>query len=1100
MQALLDRLKSVDPKARQAELEAALKTETRPREIDKLVKELKIIRNLNSLDLSPYDAFTKKVLPVIPSAFRAPITLPGGSLYNPDINVLTRNVGLVNDVLSEAKGKVDPETLESLKKDLYDQVGQLTAIEAPEAGYDELRKNYFTTIAGVNTPKGGFFQSKMIRKRQNLSARGVIIPNSTLGIDEAEIPFNVGFKIYEPFIRRAMKERGYKSDEIDSAISGQTDLAKRVLQDVGNTRPVILNRAPSIWGGSVTGHRPIFVDKETIGVPNLFDTYAKGDHDGDSCLCDIHLRHNFVNKTMRRSRIALTIRGIALVFLCASKTKLKRSIASAIGLLRGHGSVFIGDIIHYPRPYEEKRNEWGGMNSKYRVLPGQHVRALDTTTSPPSVVWDEIVSLSKHRNIPEMIVTLADGYSITCSPGNSIVIYDNGAYTTVDLLRRDVTGEVVPCIDKDSGCVYHQKIVSVEYCHRVIDMWDVTLKNNTIFLADNHLFVFDTVAVHVPVTQGAIKDVLNMRPSMTLIAEQSGSLVAEPEHSAIVGLYNLSKTPQGRKRINDILPDTYDFKGPVSKSDILAMLQQIALDKGPDAGKVINDIRRLGDSVAHDTGLTISLSDLKPLKEARDIMMPSLLKELRSLPEKERTQENLGNIYTKYIKQGNQALDDYYKGAGTELADIYLSKARGSQSQYRDMVLSPIAVVSRDMPSRPIRHSYVEGLSPAEYAIAAHGARLGVLGRSQGAAMPGALGKELLATANTLVINKAKGSSMGEIMAEVGKWRDTDIADRYLSRDVVSPAGVILSRKDELITPKLLQRIKSSGVKELWVYSPLQSSSADGGIPAMSYGNNHKGVLPTPGENIGATSAFALVEPLFTSSMGSFHTGGSLGGKASAYPRIKQILELTKHMPDKVPLAESTGTVSAISKDSLGGSEIIIDGNPHYVQPNLPLRVKVGDRVMRGDPLASGTIDPRDLADLKDLSAAQNYMVDELHSLIPSAKRRALETVVEGITRHAQVTDPGDSSYLPGDIDLISTIEKQNKDLVNKVKYDFLFKGVNYLPQNTQSWLSKLNFRNIKREFTQDVMSGAEADTSSYEPAPALARGLEFGKGKDGRY
>lgn len=310
MKELLNRLQSVDPKARQKEIEALLQTEKRPREIDKLVKELRVLRNINALGITPYDAFTRSVLPVIPSTYRAPIALPGGTMYNPDINLLMRNVGLVNDVLQEAKGKVDDDTLESLKKDLYDQVEQLTGIDSPEAGYDEIRNNYFTTLAGASSPKSGFFQSKMIRKRQNLSARGVIVPNTNLGIDEAEIPYNVGFKIYDPFVRRALKDRGYNREEIDTAINSQSDLAKKVLQDIGNDRPVILNRAPSIWGGSVTGHRPIFVDKETIGVPNLFCPYSFGDFDGDSGLCSLRL-HLFCGIPPLR-RFLLTIKYIVV--------------------------------------------------------------------------------------------------------------------------------------------------------------------------------------------------------------------------------------------------------------------------------------------------------------------------------------------------------------------------------------------------------------------------------------------------------------------------------------------------------------------------------------------------------------------------------------------------------------------------------------------------------------------------------------------------------------------------------------------------------------------------------------------------------------------
>jgi hypothetical protein len=69
------------------------------------------------------------------------------------------------------------------------------------------------------------------------------------------------------------------------------------------------------------------------------------------------------------------------------------------------------------------------------------------------------------------------------------------------------------------------------------------------------------------------------------------------------------------------------------------------LEKGPDAAKVINDIRRLGDNYSYESGLTIGLSDLSPLKKDRDEIMPDMLREIRSIPERERTQDKLGAIY-----------------------------------------------------------------------------------------------------------------------------------------------------------------------------------------------------------------------------------------------------------------------------------------------------------------------------------------------------------------------------------------------------------------------------------------------------------------------
>jgi DNA-directed RNA polymerase subunit beta' len=128
-------------------------------------------------------------------------------------------------------------------------------------------------------------------------------------------------------------------------------------------------------------------------------------------------------------------------------------------------------------------------------------------------------------------------------------------------------------------------------------------------------------------------------------------------------------------------------------------------------------------------------------------------------------------------------------------------------------------------------------------------------------------------------------------------------------------------------------------------------------------------------------------------------------------------------------------------------------------------------------------------------------MVDELVRATPGKlRRRAAEVIVEGITRHAKITDPGDSDYLPGDIALLSEIQSKNKDLDDKAKYEFLFKGVNFLPQATQSWMSQLNFRYLKNVLNDAIVEGKMSDTHGYEPAAALAFPAEFGEGDEGRY
>ncbi|MDP3014490.1 MAG: hypothetical protein Q8M92_09625, partial [Candidatus Subteraquimicrobiales bacterium] len=90
-------------------------------------------------------------------------------------------------------------------------------------------------------------------------------------------------------------------------ISSKDPIAISALQRAGDQRPVLVNRAPSISEGSVTAHYPIFVDKLNINVPTVFAQFQKGDFDGDTLLCDIHLRVSNVHSLERRLRFLLAL-------------------------------------------------------------------------------------------------------------------------------------------------------------------------------------------------------------------------------------------------------------------------------------------------------------------------------------------------------------------------------------------------------------------------------------------------------------------------------------------------------------------------------------------------------------------------------------------------------------------------------------------------------------------------------------------------------------------------------------------------------------------------------------------------------------------------
>ncbi len=286
MSEILNRLSDIDIDDRLPRIKNRIEHETSPRIIDKLVKEFKVLNNLKKEGLTPYEAFTREIVPVIPAQFRSPIELPNGNIFSPETNILLRDIALTNNLVDKSK-EMGKEQEDKATKELYKTVEKLMGFKSPEEG-----KNLFDTISGGKAPpKRGFFQRHMVRKRQNMSGGSVISPGPHLDIDEVEIPYDIGLNIFEPFIKKELTERGYANDDIEKAISKRTSLAKDALLSASRNRPVLINRAPSIWQGSVTAHKPIFTNKKNITIPSLLTAYQGADFDGDSCISFIRLRY-----------------------------------------------------------------------------------------------------------------------------------------------------------------------------------------------------------------------------------------------------------------------------------------------------------------------------------------------------------------------------------------------------------------------------------------------------------------------------------------------------------------------------------------------------------------------------------------------------------------------------------------------------------------------------------------------------------------------------------------------------------------------------------------------------------------------------------------
>ena len=264
--------------------------------------------------------------------------------------------------------------------------------------------------------------------------------------------------------------------------------------------------------------------------------------------------------------------------------------------------------------------------------------------------------------------------------------------------------------------------------------------------------------------------------------------------------------------------------------------------------------------------------------------------------------------------------------------------------------------------------------------------------------------------------------------------------NRFLARDVKSSGGQILAKRNDVIDSDTVNKLLKHGVETVHVQSPLTDPTPGDGFSSYSYGVDYDKSMKKRGDNIGIMSAHTLTEPAVNMAMKSFHTGGTFTeGKQKAvgtvFDSIDRMLRFNQNLPDKATLASIHGKVKSIEKSPIGGWDVVIGNNTHderrYVHPLRDLVVKTGDTVAPGDYLSDGTASPHDMLKYKGMKEAQKYLVSKIDEINEGKlDKRDIETIVRGITNTTRIMHPGSSTFVPGDVAPLSTVEyfnRQNK-------------------------------------------------------------------------
>jgi DNA-directed RNA polymerase subunit beta' len=140
-------------------------------------------------------------------------------------------------------------------------------------------KGLIRTITGT---KDGFYNAKLVSKRQDLSARGTAAPDPTLGLDEFSMPEDMAWTTYQPFVIKRLVQRGHSALRARELVENKSSVAREALNAEVSVRPALLNRAPSLHRYNIVASYPKIVPGKTIHVNPFIESGMNLDYDGDA--------------------------------------------------------------------------------------------------------------------------------------------------------------------------------------------------------------------------------------------------------------------------------------------------------------------------------------------------------------------------------------------------------------------------------------------------------------------------------------------------------------------------------------------------------------------------------------------------------------------------------------------------------------------------------------------------------------------------------------------------------------------------------------------------------------------------------------------------
>ena len=1030
-EAILDILRSLDLQEEMQHLKEEVRTTSGQRR-KKAVKRIQVIEAFHSSGNKP-EWMIMTALPVLPPDLRPMVQLDGGRFATSDLNDLYRRVINRNNRLKRLLDLGAPAIIiRNEKRMLQEAVDDLIDNGRRGRAIVGSHNHQLKSLSDLLRGKQGRFRQNLLGKRVDYGGRSVIVVGPSLRLHECGLPKKMALELFKPFVmnRLVMQGMAHNIKSAKRMVERARPEVWDILEEVIQTRPVMLNRAPTLHRLGIQAFMPTLVEGSAIQLHPLVCAAFNADFDGDQMAVHVPLSreavqearnvmlstHNMLSPSSGEPLVAPTYE---IVLGCYYLTQTREGakgeggryrdfddvlIAYDAGILELHSTI----SVHAPGEGDTWIETTPGRIIFNQVLP-EELRRYDVLMDKKALrdLVSEVYRLTGNATTSEVLDQIKQvGFHYATISGTTIGI--------TDIQVPPEKAEIIAEADKEVELLeeqYEMGLITEREKHvRAVNTWQ-RVSGRMDEVIQQHLPEFGGIyAMAHSGARGNEAQIKQMAAMRGLMSNPRGDIIELPIKSSFrEGLSVLEyfiSTHGARKGLADTALRTAD-SGYLTRRLIDVAQEVIVLEEdcGTDRGVLIH-------AQASEEDVMIA-----PLSER-------IVGRVSAGP--------IAHPDTGEVIVDAAEMIEEPQAAAIEAAGITELRVR-----------SPLTC---EAPRGICQQCY--GRSPATGQLVLLGDAVGIIA-AQSIGEPGT--QLTMRTFHTggiagkdITSGLPRVEELFEARSPKGKARIAEIDGNVL----VFENGQLIGDYESDDAPQVLvPPVSFVPCIRVVSHMPFTDSYAITGTHSLSV---KEGQRIKAGEVIAEPAADAA----------------EADGSSEAVAPVAL-------------LARVSGSVRVVD----GGIEIDAfetEVRDHQVDATDQRLVRTGDAVLAGQKLTSGVKDPHDILRIEGMEATQSYLVEQVQTVYRnqgvSINDKHIETIISQMLRWVRIDNIGDTELLPNQLIDRARFQSVNERVIAEGGEPATSKpelrGVTRASLNTDSFLAKASFQETARVLTEAAMSG----------------------------